>query len=124
MAGATWNRWLLGAASCVCTVIQPYTTLHFIQNHVGRVDVGGYVFSCILPPALLAEWPGSFTRYCGNTGVERKKLLEIIAGVSKKVDLGEENSPAAQARTRTRDLFDLKSGALTTEVYPLPICLV
>ena len=29
------------------------------------------MFSCNLPPALLAEWPGSFTCYCGNTGVER-----------------------------------------------------
>ena len=29
------------------------------------------VFRCNLPPALLAEWPGSFTCHCGNTGVER-----------------------------------------------------
>ena len=29
------------------------------------------MFSCNLPPALLAEWPGFFTCYCGNTGVER-----------------------------------------------------
>ena len=28
------------------------------------------VFSCNLPPALLAEWPGSFTCYCGNTWVK------------------------------------------------------
>ena len=28
------------------------------------------MFSCNLPPALLAEWLGSFTCYCGNTGVE------------------------------------------------------
>ena len=28
------------------------------------------MFSCNLPPALLAEWPGSFTCYCGNTGRE------------------------------------------------------
>ena len=26
------------------------------------------MFSCNLPPALLAEWPGFFTCYCGNTG--------------------------------------------------------
>ena len=30
-----------------------------------------YVFNCNLPPALLAEWPGSFTCYCRETGVER-----------------------------------------------------
>ena len=29
------------------------------------------VFRCNLPPALFAEWPGSFTCHCGNTGVER-----------------------------------------------------
>ena len=27
--------------------------------------------SCNLPPALLAEWPGTCSCYCGNTGVER-----------------------------------------------------
>ena len=35
--------------------------------------VGSRVYVCLrcdLPPALLAEWPGSFTCYCGNTGVE------------------------------------------------------
>ena len=26
------------------------------------------MFSCNLPPAPLAEWPGSFTCYCSNTG--------------------------------------------------------
>ena len=31
------------------------------------------MFSCNLPPALLAEWPGFFTCYCGNTGVERNR---------------------------------------------------
>ena len=29
------------------------------------------MFSCNLSPALLAEWLGSFTRYCGNTWVEQ-----------------------------------------------------
>ena len=52
-----WARFLIGshtmpaqqptARSCVC------------------------VFGCNLPPALLAEWPGSFTCHCGNTGVEQ-----------------------------------------------------
>ena len=56
------------------------------------------MFSCNLPPALLAEWPGSFTCYCGNTGVERIPKLES----AQKVDPGEENSPAAP--TGIRDL--------------------
>ena len=29
------------------------------------------MFRCNLPPAFLAEWPGSFTCHCGKTGVER-----------------------------------------------------
>ena len=32
---------------------------------------GVCVFRCNPPSALLAEWPGSFTCHCGNTGVER-----------------------------------------------------
>ena len=28
------------------------------------------VFNCDLPPALLAEWPGSFMHYCSNTGLK------------------------------------------------------
>ena len=32
---------------------------------------GVCVFRRNLPPALLAEWPGSFSCHCGNTGVER-----------------------------------------------------
>ena len=59
------------------------------------------MFNCNLPPALLAEWPGSFTRYCGNTGV--KQILKSAS--AQKVDPGEENSPAAPAGTRTRDLI-------------------
>ena len=37
--------------------------------------------------------------FCGNTGVER-----IPKESAQKVDPGEENSPAAPAGTRTRDL--------------------
>ena len=32
---------------------------------------GVCVFRCNLPPALLAEWLGSFTCHCGNMGVEQ-----------------------------------------------------
>ena len=39
---------------------------HFIKTYICSV----YVFSCNLPPALWAEWPGSFT-CCGNTGRNR-----------------------------------------------------
>ena len=57
MAGTMWNCCCLSASSVY--TIQSFTSLqrHFIQSHIGRVCV----FSCILPPAFLAEWPGSFT---------------------------------------------------------------
>ena len=38
--------------------------------------------------------------YCGNTGMERIPKQES----AQEVDPGEENSPAAAAGTRTRDL--------------------
>ena len=47
--------------------IQPCT----MSLHAKRHTKGACVFSSNLPPARLAEWPGSFTCYCGNTGVER-----------------------------------------------------
>ena len=62
--------------------------------------------SCNLPPALLAEWPGSFTCYCSNMGVEQ----------IPKVDPGEENSPAG---IWTRDL-SITSLALWPLSYPAP----
>ena len=43
------------------------------------------MFRCNLPPALLVEWPGSFTCHCRNPGVEYES--------THKVNSGEENSP-------------------------------
>ena len=60
---------------------------------------GAYVFRCNLPLAPLAEWPGSFTCYCGKTGVERIPKWES----AQKAEPGEKKSPAASAGTRTRD---------------------
>ena len=54
------------------------------------------VFRCSLPPALLAEWLGSFTHHCRNTGVartpnksqhtkltlEKKSLLLLLSGLN------------------------------------------
>ena len=74
------------------------------------------MFSCNLPPALLAEWPGFFTCYCGNTGVER-----IL-----KIRVSTESRPWRRkfSRRSSRDSnpipFNHKSGALTTELSPPP----
>ena len=64
MAGATWNCCHLGASSVY--TIQPCILSLRAKPHTSGVCV----FSCNLPPALSAEWPESFTCYCGNTGVE------------------------------------------------------
>ena len=53
------------------------------------------------------------TCYCGDTGVERipqKESGQVVAS-------GEENSPAAPAETRTRDL-SITSPALSQPSYP------
>ena len=50
----------------------PILCLYSTVRPLGLPCVKGvYVSGCNLPPALLAERPGSFTCYCGNTGVER-----------------------------------------------------
>ena len=40
---------------------------HFMQSHIRKV-YACLAVTCYL--RFLAEWPGSFTCYCGNTGVE------------------------------------------------------
>ena len=76
------------------------------------------MFSCNLPPALLAEWPGSFTCYCGNTG----------GGMDTEIRVSTESWPWRRKFSchSSRDLnpppFDHESGALTTELSP-PQCV-
>ena len=55
---------------------------------------------CNLPSVLLAEWPGSFTYHCGYTGSGTDSEEES----AHKVNSGEENSLAAPAGIRTRNL--------------------
>ena len=96
------------SAQILCTQYN-HAPCHFMQSHIRN---GVCMFSCNLPPALLAEWPGSFTCYCGNMGMEQ---------IPKWVNPREENSPAAPAGIQTRDLSTHKSGALTTELSPPPV---
>ena len=45
---------------------------HYALTEAYFVWVKGVcVFRCNLPPALLAEWPGSFIRNCSNMGIEQ-----------------------------------------------------
>jgi len=68
------------------------------------------MFSCNLPSALLAEWPGSFTCYCGNMG----------GGTNTKIRVSTESWPWRRKFSchSSRDLnlqpFNHESGALTT----------
>ena len=57
MAGAMWN-WRHLSASSVDTIqtMDQFTVSLYSKLHT----LGALVFSCNLPPALLAEWPGSF----------------------------------------------------------------
>ena len=47
------------------------------------------MFRCNLPPALLAECPGSFMHHCGNIGVEQtlNKSQHTKLTVEKKIVL-------------------------------------
>ena len=74
---------------------------------------GVCLFSWNLPSALLAELVRSFTCHCGNTGVKR------TPNKTHKVNSGEENSPAAPAGIRTRNL-SITSPALLPTSYPDP----
>ena len=66
-----------------------------------------FVFRCNLPSALFAEWPGSFTCHCGNTGVQHTKLT-----LEKKI------LPPFQPGSKSQP-FDQESGALTNNISRL-----
>ena len=63
------------SAQVLCTPFN-HASVYSVTSSKART-YGACVFSCNLPPALLAaEWPGSFTQYCGNAGLERKLTVE------------------------------------------------
>ena len=92
MAGTTWTCCRLGASS-VYTMHQFTVSLHLKPHWLGAV--------CLAAPALVAEWPGSWTCYSDNTGVERIPLIRVG---TESWSWRRENSPAAPAWTRTLDL--------------------
>ena len=99
------------SAQILCT---PYNhaPCHFMQSHIRN---GVCVFSCNLPPALLAEWPGSFTCYCGNTGVER-----IPKWVSTECRPWRRKFSRCSSRDSNPRPFIHEFGSLTTELSPPP----
>ena len=70
------------------------------------------MFNCNLPPALLAEWPRSFTCYCGNMGVEW--ILKIRD--STECWPWRRKFSRCSCRDSNPQPFNHESGALTTEL--------
>ena len=65
---------------------------------------GVFVFRCNLPPALLAEWLGSFMCHCGNTRLERtpnKRWMDLyLRGGAKQTEVPAwRQSPAASPKS-------------------------
>ena len=95
------------------------------------------VFRCNLPPALLAEWQGSFTCHCGNTGLERtpnksqhtkltleKKILppllpgfELVTRQSRVRRSTNELSRQSVWRYWTPNIWTENSGRQSTIIY-------
>ena len=77
---------------------------------------GVRVFSWKLPPALLAEWPGSFTCYCGNTGGGTDTEIRV----STESWLRRRKFSCCSCRDLNPWPFNHESGALTTELSHSP----
>ena len=92
------------SAQVLCTLYN-CAPCHFTQCHI---HLGACVFSCNLPPALLAEWPGSFMCYCSKTGVER-----ILKWVSTENWSWRRKFSHCSCRDSNPRPFDHESGALT-----------
>ena len=61
------------SAHVLCTPYNHAPVCLSLQFYSKPYTKGACVFSCNLPPALLAEWPGSLTCYCGLFISKRKE---------------------------------------------------
>ena len=86
--------------------------LFTVSLHAKLIRMGCVCVCCNLPPARLAEWPGSFTCYCGNTVVER-----ILKKSAQQADLGQKIYKLQHRLCRYWILrpLDQESDALTTK---------
>ena len=70
-----WNCCHLSASSVdTIQTMGQFTVSLYSKLHT----LGAFVFSCNLPPALLAEWLGSFMPYCCNTGGRTVTKIRVI----------------------------------------------
>ena len=91
--------------------IQPCT----VSLHAKPPTQGVCVFSCNLPPALLAEWPGSFTCYCSNTGVERIPKWVMCCCVEFVLNMSARHLGTWSPTSSTEEvIFDLVSSNLSS----------
>ena len=73
---------------------------------------GVCVFRCNLPTALLAEWPGSFTCHCGNTGWNGHPI-----GITTESSLWRRKFSHRSCRDSNSQYLDHESDALTNKLY-------
>ena len=111
MADATWNCCHLDAFCVHRTTIHHVTSLH-ARPHTQ----GACMFSCKLPPALLAEHLKSFTWYCGNTGDGTVTKIRV----HRKLTLENKFSHCSYLGSNLQPI-DHKSRVLTTELSLLPM---
>ena len=113
MVGATRNCCRLGA-SYVYT-IQPYTSLqcHFIQRHRGRVYV------CLIVTCHRHFWQNDRDLLC-STAVTRGWNGYRNKSQHRKLTLEKKTFSRRSCRGSNPGPFDHESGALTTELSPLP----
>ena len=109
-----WHGWchmkLLPSRRVLCT---PYNhaPCHFMQSHIRAC-----VFSCNACLAVTCH----LHFWQNDRGLLRATAV-TRRGSAQKVDHGDENSPCRDSNPRP---FDHESGALTTELSPLPEVLV
>ena len=72
-AGTTVAECFLTSCVCARFLIGSHATPGQRHSQPAPTSLGHCIcmFRCNLLPALLAEWPRSFSCHCGNTGVER-----------------------------------------------------
>ena len=99
----------------------PIPTLYLHRGMVSPLRLrwvkGVYVFRCNQPPALLVQWPDSFTRHCGNTGVERTPNKSQVSTQSL---LWRRKFSRRSCRDSNSQSFDHESGALSNKLSRLP----
>ena len=78
---------------------------------------GVWVYRCKLPLALLTEWPGSFTCYCCNTGVERTRNKSQHTKLTLEKRFLPRHRSCWDSNSQP---FDHESGALTNKLFRLP----